>query len=125
MFVQYRIHAALQKGPEGMKALLLSHMDWNLNLTGEQHAKVEVVLSDATLELLQLRSEVQPRLDDIMGRAESRVHALLNPDQQKKFEQSVRERKQFWIHQNRALINKSIPANSGGNSSHTPNALQK
>jgi hypothetical protein len=60
-----------------------------------------------------------------MGRAESRVHVLLNPEQQKKFEQSVREGKQFWMKQNRVLLNKSKSANPGDNSSHTPNALQK
>jgi Spy/CpxP family protein refolding chaperone len=64
--------------------LLGNSLDRQLDLTSEQERKVDAILGDTRLEILQMRHENVPRLYAIRDRAFDRIHGVLTPAQQER-----------------------------------------
>ncbi len=64
----------------------------NLNLNEQQATQVRAIIEETRDNYRQLRTEVAPRYDAIRQRARTRIRALLNPDQQQKFDAMIAER---------------------------------
>jgi hypothetical protein len=93
LVVQHQVRAAIQKGPEGLRELLVARLDRDLDLDRKQRAEVVAILADSEREF---RGEIQPRMNGIIGRAELRIQRVLVPNQQKVFDRSIRERRTLW-----------------------------
>ena len=64
----------------------------NLNLNEQQATQVRSIVEETRDNYRQLRTEVSPRYDAIRQRARTRIRALLNPDQQQRFDAILAER---------------------------------
>ena len=66
-------------------------MRQELNLTDQQTTQVRAILDETRNEYRNLREELRPRFDEPRLKARAKIRALLNPDQQKKFDTLVAE----------------------------------
>lgn len=64
-------------------------MRQELNLTDQQTTQVRAILDETRNEYRSLRAELRPRFDEPRLKARTKIRALLNPDQQKKFDTLV------------------------------------
>lgn len=64
-------------------------MRQELSLTDQQTTQVRAILDETRNEYKTLREELRPRFEEPRLKARARIRALLNPDQQKKFDSLV------------------------------------
>ncbi|HEX8283337.1 MAG TPA: hypothetical protein VF588_08285 [Pyrinomonadaceae bacterium] len=64
----------------------------DLDLDERQAAEARKILDESRNEYRALRSEARPRFDAIRQSARTRIRALLNPEQQKRFDARVAEK---------------------------------
>ena len=64
-------------------------MRQELSLTDDQTTQVRAILDETRNEYKNLREELRPRFEEPRMKARAKIRALLNPDQQKKFDTLV------------------------------------
>jgi len=85
----YRSRAS---GPEARESAMherFEKMRRELNLTDEQTTAVRTILDETRNEYRALKTELRPRFEEPRQKARARIRALLNPEQQKKFDAMV------------------------------------
>lgn len=85
----YRSRAS---GPEARERAMherFEKMRRELNLTDEQTTAVRTILDETRNEYRALKTELRPRFEEPRQKARARIRALLNPEQQKKFDAMV------------------------------------
>ena len=92
-----RVDAAREGGREEGRGRrspeqVLEKMRRELDLDERQSAEVRKVVDETRNEYRTLRAEARPRFDAIRQSARTRIRALLNPEQQKRFDARVAER---------------------------------
>jgi Spy/CpxP family protein refolding chaperone len=88
----YRSRASGNAGREGRERAMkdrFEKMRQELNLTDQQTTQVRAILDETRNEYKTLREELRPRFDEPRLKARAKIRALLNPDQQKKFDTLV------------------------------------
>ncbi|MDX6695506.1 MAG: hypothetical protein QOF02_3109 [Blastocatellia bacterium] len=70
----------------------LERMKRDLNLNEQQSTEIRAILDQTRNDYRALRTEVRPRYDAIRQNARTRIRALLNPEQQQRFDAKVAER---------------------------------
>jgi Spy/CpxP family protein refolding chaperone len=71
---------------------LFEKMKSDLNLTDQQATAVRAIIDQSREEFRALRNEVSPRYDAVRQNASSRIRALLNAEQQQRFDAKMAER---------------------------------
>jgi Spy/CpxP family protein refolding chaperone len=71
---------------------MFEHMRRDLNLSEQQATEIRAILDQTRNEYRTLRTEVRPRYDAVRQQARTRIRALLNPEQQKRFDARAAER---------------------------------
>lgn len=89
-----RVDAARESGRGGRRnhEQMFEKMRLDLNLDERQAAEARKILDETRNEYRALRSEARPRFDTIRQSARTRIRALLNPEQQKRFDARVAEK---------------------------------
>lgn len=77
--------------PPEMKSRMLAQLDHRLNLTPDQHARIDSVLTRREADIRALMSETRPRFEAIAARTRSEIQAVLTPEQQQKFAEITRK----------------------------------
>jgi predicted metalloprotease len=70
----------------GSREQRFEKMRQDLNLDDKQTAAVRVILDETRNEYRALRTELRPRFEEPRLKARARIRALLNADQQQKFD---------------------------------------
>jgi Spy/CpxP family protein refolding chaperone len=68
-----------------------SQMIDSLGLTADQKTQVHQILSDTRQQLKTVRTEIQPRFDDIRKQADERLQKVMTPEQWQTFQQKRAE----------------------------------
>jgi Spy/CpxP family protein refolding chaperone len=76
--------------PPELKGRMLQRLDRALDLTPEQHARIDSVLTRRESDLRALMTEARPRFEAIAARTRSEIQAVLTPAQQQKFAEITR-----------------------------------
>jgi hypothetical protein len=76
---------------EAIKAHMLDRLDRDLELTPDQHARIDTVLTRREADLRALMAETRPRFDSIAARTRSEIQAVLKPDQRQEFAKIVEQ----------------------------------
>jgi hypothetical protein len=71
--------------PPAMRGWMLQRLDRELDLSKEQHARIDTVLARRETDLKGLMSETRPRFEAIAARTRAEIRSVLTPDQQEKF----------------------------------------
>ena len=88
----YRSRASSGAGRESRERTMkdrFEKMRQELNLTDDQTTQVRAILDETSNEYKALREELRPRFEEPRLKARTKIRALLNPDQQKKFDALV------------------------------------
>ncbi len=87
----YRWRAGADRPEAREKALQerFEKMRSELNLTDQQTTAVHNILDETRNEYKALRTELRPRFEEPRMKARTRIRALLNPEQQQKFDAMV------------------------------------
>lgn len=91
----YRMKARGDRGAEHGrrdKKDVFEKMKRDLNLNDQQATEIRAILDATRNEYRQLRTEMKPRYDAIRQQGRARIRALLNPEQQQRFDAEVAER---------------------------------
>ena len=76
--------------PPEMKRWMLERLDRDLDLTPEQHARIDTVLTRRETDIRSLMTETRPRFEAIASRTRSEIQGVLTPAQQEKFARITR-----------------------------------
>lgn len=86
----YRSRASVGRGERGGRhEQRFEKMRQELSLTDQQTAEVRAILDHTRNEYRTLRDELRPRFEEPRLKARGKIRALLNADQQKKFDALV------------------------------------
>ncbi|HEY0380315.1 MAG TPA: hypothetical protein VGC87_25610 [Pyrinomonadaceae bacterium] len=92
----YRLRASGGERHEGRgqrnKEKLFEEMKRDLGLTDQQATGIRAVLDETRNEYKALREKCRPQYDAARAAARARIRALLNPEQQQKFDARTAER---------------------------------
>ncbi|MBA2733840.1 MAG: hypothetical protein H0U54_13220 [Acidobacteria bacterium] len=90
----YRLRAGGNDRHErgGRRGDVFEKMKSNLNLTDQQGTEIRAIIEQSREEYRALRNETSPRFDEVRMRARARIRALLNPEQQQRFDAETAER---------------------------------
>lgn len=94
MYFKYRFERFRDAGPTARKELLMERFTRRLDLTPQQQEKISVIFEEMREGLFALRTKHQPELEEIRARSHARIKAILNPDQQEKFDEMIERLKQ-------------------------------
>ena len=91
----YRLRAS--GGGHGMRGprnteKRFEEMKRDLSLTDQQATEIRAILDETRNEYRQLREKCRPQYDAARAAARTRIRALLNPEQQQKFDAKTAER---------------------------------
>ena len=75
--------------PPGLKNRMLDRLDRQLDLTPDQRARIDTVLTRREADLQALMRETRPRFDSIAARTRSDIQAVLTPAQREEFAKIV------------------------------------
>jgi Spy/CpxP family protein refolding chaperone len=89
MYYKYRIERFRDAGPPARREMLMKRLTRRLDLTPQQQEKVSAIFAEMREDLSALRTKHQPELDEIRARSNARIKAILNADQQKKFDEMI------------------------------------
>jgi len=79
------------RDPERFRQFVLKRLTRELDLRPEQQQQVEAILRETGQEFARLREDIGPRVREIRGRSREKIRAILNPEQQVKFEALEKE----------------------------------
>jgi hypothetical protein len=65
-----------------------------LQLTPDQQAKLKVILDESRGQIDAIRNGMRPQFDAVRDQTNLKISGILNEEQKKKFEQSIREAEQ-------------------------------
>ncbi len=84
----YRLRASGDGRHErgGRRGDVFEQMKKDLNLTEQQGTEIRAIIDQSREEYRALRNEVSPRYDEVRARARARIRALLNSEQQQRFD---------------------------------------
>lgn len=100
------------RSPQMWREDFIGHLDRDLKLTPEQHAAISKIIAGGQERNREIWTNVFPRLREEMEQDHQRIRAQLTPDQQKKFDEMV---KQFASHRpphNRSRPEPASPTNT-------------
>ena len=67
-------------------------MKRDLNLTDQQASAIQSIIEQSREKYRALRSETSPRFDAVRAEAQTQIRALLNPEQQQRFDAEIAKR---------------------------------
>jgi Spy/CpxP family protein refolding chaperone len=71
--------------PPELQRKMLARLDRDLDLTSQQHARIDSVLTRRESDIRALMTETRPRFEAIASRTRSEIQAVLTPEQQAEF----------------------------------------
>ena len=85
-----------EQGLAGMKPRVMKHLTRELHLSEEQRQAVDVIVTQAEVQLLQLRLAQQPHVDDVMIKTMEALKRKLTPEQQRQLDEQFKNLKKRW-----------------------------
>jgi Spy/CpxP family protein refolding chaperone len=69
---------------------IVERMDRELKLTPDQHEQIVAVMEDTRSKMADLRRDFSHRRRELFNQASDRIRAVLNPEQQQRFDKEFR-----------------------------------
>jgi hypothetical protein len=93
--IRHWVNSAIQR-PENFQILLERNLRWRLHLDARQRMEVHRILTDARVQLRDLRKEYRPQAVAVLTNTEAQISAVLTPEQQAQFERMQQENRRFF-----------------------------
>ena len=88
LVIRHWVNTAIQR-PENFQMLLERNLRWQLRLDARQRVEVHRILTDARVQLRDLRQEYRPQVVAVLTNTEAQISAILTPEQQARFERDA------------------------------------
>jgi len=89
-----RIQRIVVGGPQAVNQLVVRRLTKRLDLDSGQRDQLMDIIVATRKEIRTARTQITPQLKTIMTDGESKVRAMLKPDQQKKFDEVIENNKE-------------------------------
>jgi hypothetical protein len=86
LYHHYEQQYRWERGPAAMHERIMKRLTHELSLTSAQQADVEPIVSRVHVEILQLRFQHQPEVEQVLARGVGELKIKLSPDQQAKLD---------------------------------------
>jgi len=96
LFVRHRMQGLLEGGPLAARALVMKRLARRLDLSKDQREKIKIIVDETHDELMALRAENQPKIDDLTAKAVERINPILDEQQREKLKVFLDRLKQGW-----------------------------
>ena len=90
------MHDVIDGGPDAVVAKVHDRLHKELSLDEAQKQMLELIVTETRIKLRTARAEAQPQIAAVLADAEKRARAILNPSQQKKFDEIVKHGREKW-----------------------------
>ena len=90
------MHDVIDGGPDAVVGKISDRLRKELNLDDAQKQMLELIVTETRIKLRAARAESQPQIAAALADAEKRARAILNPKQQKKFDEIVKHGREKW-----------------------------
>jgi hypothetical protein len=94
LVIRHWVNTAIQR-PENFQLLLERNLRWRLRLDARQGMEVHRILTDARVQLRDLRQEYRPQVVAVLTNTEAQISAVLTPEQEARFERMQQENQHF------------------------------
>ena len=91
------MHDLIEGGPDAVVAKFSDRLNKELKLDDAQKQMLAQIVTETRIKLRTIRAEAQPQVATALTDAEQKVRVILNPDQQKKFDQIVAKGREKWV----------------------------
>jgi hypothetical protein len=85
MWQRHVMRGFLKNGPDTNR--VLSRLTHDLDLDNSQRKAIETILDEGKVEIDKLHQDTEARFEAVRANTRESIRKLLNPDQQKKFEE--------------------------------------
>ena len=92
-FYQHRLENIVREEPGAMREMIVRRLSRELNLDPGQMEQLRAIVGETHVEMRKVRRQIRPQIEEVLARSQSRVRAILRPDQLEKYEKIVSERK--------------------------------
>lgn len=83
-------------GPQQMKRLWMTHLTERLNLTADQQAKIQPIVTDADVKIHSLQRDGAEHIAQIFKETDDQISVLLTPDQKAELQKMESEREKMF-----------------------------
>jgi hypothetical protein len=90
------VHRAIAH-PEEAPQRITARLSHRLDLTDDQRERVRQIIASRQQSLLDIRRDVQPRIETQLEQLESEIAAVLNPKQQEQWRTMVSTFRKTWL----------------------------
>ena len=93
--IRHWVNTAIQR-PQNFQMLLERNLRWRLRLDVHQRVEVHRILTDARVQLRDVRQEYRPQVVTVLTNTEAQISAILTPEQEARFEKMQQENPRFF-----------------------------
>jgi Spy/CpxP family protein refolding chaperone len=86
----------LAHGPQARVEFIVRKMSRDLRLDAQQRRQLRAIVEEGQQEMKPVRQQMHPQVEAILDRADAKIRGILRPNQVKKFDELVAERKAKW-----------------------------
>src|SRR6185369_2770957 len=94
LMYKYRFESILSGRAQNREEFIVKKLHRRLNLDSRQEEQVRTIIHGTHEEMKALRNSFRPQTEAIIERSQSKIREILTPDQRKKYEQLIAERRE-------------------------------
>lgn len=91
---KFRMEAIMNERGQNREERLVNRLDRKLGLDAGQLEQVRAIVHETQDGIREVRSRFRPQMMAVIEKAEMKISAILTPEQRKKYEQMIVERKE-------------------------------
>jgi len=94
LFYKCRMDSIIGARGANREERLVEMLDRKLDLDARQKEQVRAIVRETQQEVRQVRRQFRPQMEATLEKAQTKIGALLTPEQRKKYEQMIAERRE-------------------------------
>ena len=106
------LHDFVEGGPDAVVAKISERLNKELKLDDAQKQMLTQIVTDTRIKLREIRQPTQPQVEETVAEAEHKIRAILNAEQQKKFDQVVTKGREKWKDAEKPKVDPSQESNA-------------
>ena len=91
-----KVRTLVAGGPDAVVEIIGERLKDELKLDESQKELLRHIIADTRIRLREVRQQTQPQVEETLATAEEKVRAILDPQQQKKFDEIVAKGREKW-----------------------------
>ena|ERR1039457_4136600 len=91
---KHRFESILSGRGQAREDSIVSRLDRKLGLDKQQEQQVRTIIHETQKEIKTLRNQFRPQSEVIIENAQAKISTILTPEQRRKFEQIIADRKE-------------------------------